>query len=345
MNNPIRPRRLFVSGGSRLTANAAMLWQELGRLLANEDGLVVITGGLAGRVNEPAAKTADCMIIDSMLPVLRDRGALIDAHIETVLPDPRQDWNQLIRFKEGTIRVLEKRSAQARRFSVVNSADVVITVEGEHGVRSILDVALAIERPILPLPFGGASTEFWRGNREEIVNWFQIESREADELERINLAELNKSQIQELAARVHACLLRGFTQGCFVIMRFHKDADPVFDEAIEPALRTHRFQAWRTDRSVKSGDVVEAIRDGISHCYFAIADTTGDRPNVMYEMGFAHALGKPVILLRSADPDGSRIDVPFDFQTQTILKYGSNLLELRGQLEVAIAFISGKARV
>ena len=129
-----------------------MLWQELGRLLANEDGLVVMTGGLAGRVGEADTKTADLMIIDGMLAVLRNRLAEVDERIETVLPDPRQDWNKLIRFKDGTIRVLEKRSAQPRRFSMVNSADVVITVEGEHGVRSILDVALAIERPFYPCP-------------------------------------------------------------------------------------------------------------------------------------------------------------------------------------------------
>lgn len=73
MNNTIRPRRLFVSGGSRLSPNAANLWQELGYLIAKEAGLIVITGGLAGRADDPVALTADKMIIDGMLFVLRNQ--------------------------------------------------------------------------------------------------------------------------------------------------------------------------------------------------------------------------------------------------------------------------------
>ncbi len=343
MNNTIRPRRLFVSGGSQLSVNAASLWRELGRLLALEDRLVVITGGLAGRVDDPGALTADRTIVDGMLEVLQKRAAPVDEHIETVLPDSRHDGNRLIRFKEGRIRMLENRTPQARRFTMVRSSDVVVAVEGEHGTRSILDVAIAIERPILPLPFGGgASSEAWQGEREAILNWFQIESHEAEDFERVKLAKLNQLQIQKLASRVHSCLMRGFTQGCFVIMRFHPDHDPVFDEAIQPALAANGLQAWRTDRSVTTGDVVAAIRDGISHCYFAVADTTDDRPNVMYELGFTHALGKPVILLRRANPDGSLPGAPFDFQTHSILKYDGDLIDLRRRLEAAIAVVTGK---
>jgi hypothetical protein len=136
--------------------------------------------------------------------------------------------------------------------------------------------------------------------------------------------------------------MRGFTQGCFVIMRFHKDSDPVFDEAIQPALSALGFQAWRTDRSVPTGDVVAAIRDGISHCFFAIADTTDDRPNVMYELGLAHATNRPVILLRRANADGTLPPAPFDFQTQSILPYTHDLADLRRRLEDTIAGITLK---
>src|SRR5262245_35395182 len=67
MTTAIRPRRLFVSGGSRLTTNAALLWTELGRLLAEEHGLVIITGGLLGRTDGPPAPTADRSVVDGML--------------------------------------------------------------------------------------------------------------------------------------------------------------------------------------------------------------------------------------------------------------------------------------
>ena len=314
-------------------------------MLASENGLVVITGGKQQRSDDPAALTADRMAVEGMLSVLHPGGIATEEHIETVLPDMRHDWNKVIRFKEGRIRVLEGRNPQSRRFSMVHSADVVISVEGEKGTRSVLDVALAIERPVLPLPFGGgASNDVWQAQRAEIISWFRISAAEAQGFEQTQLAELSESQVQELARRVHACLMRGFTQGCFVIMRFHEQSDPVFDKVIQPALAAHGFQAWRTDRSVPTGDVVAAIRDGISHCYFAIADTTDDRPNVMYELGFAHATGKPVILLRRANHDGSLPPAPFDFQTQSILKYNSDLDDLRRRLETAISVLTGRIR-
>jgi len=345
MNNTIRPRRLFVGGGERLSSNAVRLWKELGRLLANEKGLVVITGGFERLKRYATSLSADRMIVEGMLRVLRARGTPPEKHIETCLPDTRHDYDKLVRFKEGHIRMLAKRNAQSRRFSMVHSADVVLTIQGKVGTRSALDVALAIERPILPLPFdGGTSKEVWKAQREDIVNWFRIERREVRDFEQIKLTELDESQIRELAKRVHVCLMRGFTQGCFVIMRFNQNSDPVFDKAIQPALAAHGFQAWRTDRSVPTGDVVAAIRDGINHCYFAIADTTEDRPNVMYELGLAHATNKPVILLRRANRDGSLPQAPFDFQTQSILKYSDDLDDLRRQLETAIGVLSGKIR-
>jgi len=344
MNDTIRPRRLFVSGGSRLSPNAALLWRQLGALLAMEDGLTVITGGLAVRDDDPTALTADRMIIDGMLPKLESRGVASEERIETVLPDSRYDSHVSVRFKEGSVRVLQKRNTHARRFSMVHSADVVVSVEGESGSQSVLDVALAIERPVLPLPCGGGACEkAWRAQREEVVNWFRIDPKDADELEQIQLGNLSQAEIRKLASRVHGWVMQGFTQGCFVIMRFDPESDALFEQAIEPALADHGFRAWRTDRSVATGDVVEKIRDGISHCYFAIADTTGDRANVMYELGYAHACGKPVILLRGARPDGSSSRIPFDFRTQSVLKYTDDLQDLRGRLAAAIGMVCGKS--
>lgn len=346
MNKVIRPRRLFVSGGSRLSENAALLWKELGSLLAMEDGLVVITGGLGGRVDYPGTITADHMIIDGMLPVLRKRKISSRERIETVLPDPSNDKEKLNRIKEGNVITLQRRNAQSRRFSMVHSSDVVISVEGERGTRTVLDVALAIERPVLPVPFGkGISREVWIENCEDIQKWFRIEKKEKEEFEKTRIETLEPAQISELAKKIHTCLMRGFTKGCFVIMRFSKKSDPVFDEAIMPALEAQGFQPWRTDRTVTTGDVVTAIRNGIRHCSFAIADTTGDSPNVMYELGMAHAENKPVILLRRLNPDGSLPKPPFDFQSHSIIGYDENLDRLRDRLETGIAVMTGRLQV
>src|ERR1022692_1020220 len=102
MENSIRPRRLFVSGGSRLTRNAALLWRELGKLLAMEDGLVVITGGFSHVGDEPSTH-ADWMIVEGMLLVLQERGVPAEKHIETFLPAANFDRGGATRFKEGRV--------------------------------------------------------------------------------------------------------------------------------------------------------------------------------------------------------------------------------------------------
>jgi len=158
--------------------------------------------------------------------------------------------------------MLDKRTPQSRRFSMVHSADVVISIEGGGGTNSAIDVALAIERPVLPLPFGepGASRDAWEAQRDDILNWFRIDALEAEEFENTKLATLDQSQVHDLAKRVCAVLMRGFTQGIFVIMPFRTETDRIYTDAIVPALGTYGFQPWRTDRTVVTGDMVDLRR-------------------------------------------------------------------------------------
>src|SRR5207237_1029961 len=109
---------------------------------------------------------------------------------------------------------------------------------------------------------------------------------------------------------------------------FGKAHNVIYDKAIRPALAAHGLQPIRTDRHVLTDNVIAAIRDGLRHCYFAIADTSGDRPNVMYELGMAHADNKPVILLRRLGRNGKFSPPPFDLQTESILAYSDDLHDL-----------------
>jgi len=50
-----------------------------------------------------------------------------------------------------------------------------------------------------------------------------------------------------------------------------------------------------------------------------LADLSGKNPNVFYELGLAHALAKPAILITE-----SMDDVPFDLQALRVLEYNKN---------------------
>lgn len=109
-----------------------------------------------------------------------------------------------------------------------------------------------------------------------------------------------------------------------------------------PALSAYGLLPLRTDREVVAGKLVETIREGPRHCCFAIAGITGDRPNVMYELGMAHAHQKPVILLQQVRTAMTNAVAPFDLRTESVFSYSEDLVDLRRRLEACISVISGR---
>jgi len=64
-------------------------------------------------------------------------------------------------------------------------------------------------------------------------------------------------------------------------------------------------------------DILEDIWQAINSADFVIADITGRNPNVLYELGIAHTLAKPVLILsKQAD------DIPIDLATRRVILYG-----------------------
>ncbi len=119
---------------------------------------------------------------------------------------------------------------------------------------------------------------------------------------------------------------------CFVISSFADTPElrAVRHEAIAPAARRFGFRSYRMDELPSGGQMIDEIRDAIRGADFVIADLTHARPNCYYELGFAHAIGRPVVhVVRAGD------DVHFDVQGFRVLRYAS-AAELRTHLECFI---------
>ncbi|MGB8193881.1 MAG: hypothetical protein WCF67_18255 [Chitinophagaceae bacterium] len=83
----------------------------------------------------------------------------------------------------------------------------------------------------------------------------------------------------------------------FVISKFgDKIIDSAYEGVIKPLCAEFGIAAVRVDEIEDSGKIDDQILNLIAESKFIFADLSGGRPNCYYEAGFAHALGKEIIL-------------------------------------------------
>jgi hypothetical protein len=98
-----------------------------------------------------------------------------------------------------------------------------------------------------------------------------------------------------------------------------KRADEVLEFVIEPACNEVRLLVVRADQMNSPGRITEQIVQAIAACRVLLADVSGRNPNVHYELGIAHTLNKPVIMI--ADSTDSLI---FDTKDERTIILGDD---------------------
>ena len=125
---------------------------------------------------------------------------------------------------------------------------------------------------------------------------------------------------------------------CFVIQPFDGGKfDKRYEDVFSPAVRAARLEPYRVDRDPSVSIPIEDIQSGIEASDVCLADISTDNPNVWFELGYAIAAQREVILVCS-DERTSRF--PFDVQHRSIIKYStessSDFDELRTKIESRI---------
>ena len=107
---------------------------------------------------------------------------------------------------------------------------------------------------------------------------------------------------------------------CFVVQPFDQGRfDKRFEDTFAPALREAGLEAYRVDKDPSPDVLIDAIEEGIGKAAIVLADVTTDNPNVWYELGFAYAAGKPVILLCCENERAGTL--PFDIRHRHVIHY------------------------
>lgn len=119
---------------------------------------------------------------------------------------------------------------------------------------------------------------------------------------------------------------------CFVLMPFQDDFFSVYEEGILPALDGAGLRGLHAGEIFDNREIIENIWESICTARIIIADVTGRNPNVFYELGICHTLGKEVVIITQNGED-----VPFDIRHRRYLIYNpTRLVALKNNLEKTI---------
>lgn len=107
---------------------------------------------------------------------------------------------------------------------------------------------------------------------------------------------------------------------CFVMQPFAAPLGEYYEKIYKPAIEKAGLKPVRADTDIfGTGKIIDQIWRGINDAKVLVAELTSRNPNVFYELGLAHALKKPVVLISSNEED-----VPFDLQHIRVIYYDVN---------------------
>ncbi len=131
---------------------------------------------------------------------------------------------------------------------------------------------------------------------------------------------------------------QGDRRPCYAVMPYSKPWSEAVKNAIVSGASNCGFDCEVTGDLPTPGKIVDQIWQGIRGSDAVIVDITGNNPNVFYELGLAHSLGKETILIAQESQD-----LPFDIRTTRYFTYDpKDLSGLERSIEDALRSVSAR---
>lgn len=137
---------------------------------------------------------------------------------------------------------------------------------------------------------------------------------------------IRKGQIQiafssEKKITVKDIVVKARKPKAFIVMQFSEEYNQLYQEVIKPVCEKFGLECERADEFYTATPIIKDIINSIKVSSVIIAEITPDNPNVFYEVGYAHAIEKPTILLC----DRKREKLPFDISGFRTLFYENSI--------------------
>jgi hypothetical protein len=249
----------------------------------------------------------DALIVDAACDAADSRG--LDSGKIVISYHPKGEAPRTSRGGVSGSAIGHWNLMDGRRLAVpepINQADVLILLGGygdASGTYTAANWARHTGKPILPVAtFGMAAGDIF-DDLPDTPQKIKITGLSQDDLQVLTKSKAvltTDHAIQQYAEAVVSLAEKAaLSRDVFLIMSF-EETDELEDyrAAVKEVCKKAGFQAVRTDSrpAANTHQIVDAIHDHIQTCGFVIADLTNERPNVYYEIGYAKALDKKLIL-------------------------------------------------
>jgi len=106
---------------------------------------------------------------------------------------------------------------------------------------------------------------------------------------------------------------------CFVIQPFDDaEYEKRYRDVFRPAIESAGLRPYRVDEDASVNVIATAIEEGIKNSVLCFAEITADNPNVWFELGYAMALNKKIVMVCKEERH-----LPFDIRHRKIIRYAS----------------------
>ena len=176
----------------------------------------------------------------------------------------------------------------------IDSADAVLVVGGFTGTHRATNWARIGGKPILAIPrFGGAAEKIYA---QELASFEERYSGRLSRNQFEDLAQLTSNPEQfaktivSLAERVQA------SKSVPVVMSFSDDPSLSDAYGFKEICVEFGYEAARIDEDNDVPRIMPELLHRLGRCAFCIVDLSDEKPNVYYELGYADASKRPLVV-------------------------------------------------
>jgi hypothetical protein len=309
----MRNKKVCIYGGTDLQGLPVEFISELAyKILASKQARIV-TGGFLHAENEPDAVSTDSAALTGARRYASEHGIDLRDCYEAWIPDRVGGVVQMTENHGITVKVMKGRTRLGRRLAMVAGVHMVITISGGKHTEVVVEQALELGLPTLPIPVaGGVSKRLLANYRQRIAAGFDPKDFETCLSE---ISETIHRDPKAAASSVVKLIDTAKFERCLVLLPYDDFHNQLYASLIESAVANHMVPV-RLDRLPTSEVIATSFADAIRSSSAVIADITLLNENVIYEIGFAHGAGlMPLIYTR----DAARLkQLPLYFRTLNV---------------------------